>query len=51
MKKDFIDAYIWLYGGTKKHAAEIYKESAESWIRSVIDCYNGLIEQGAKYGD
>ena len=51
MKKDFIEAYIWLYGGTKKHAAEIYKKSAESWIKSVIDLYNGLIEQGAKYGD
>ena len=51
MKKDFIEAYIWLYGGAKKHAAEVFKDSEPGYIASIIECYNGLIEQGAKYGD
>ena len=37
--KQFVDAYIWLFGGTKKAAKEIYRLSSAEYIESVISVY------------
>lgn len=36
MKKKFIDAYVWAYGGSKKKAAKIYKKAPEIFVRAVV---------------
>lgn len=42
-KSTFIAAYQWSYGGTKKHAEQVYKENMAtgntSYIRAIIDGY------------
>lgn len=35
-RKDFIIAYIWMFGTTKKEAKEVYKTASESYIREII---------------
>lgn len=40
-KKNFIDAYIFYYGGTKKNALEAYKSSSEEYVKNLIDGYMG----------
>lgn len=34
--KEFITAYIWFYGTTKKQAIKVYKETDEYYHRDVI---------------
>lgn len=46
---DFVEAYTWLYGGSKKKAESIYRRAMEiadySYIDEVIDCYDGNKEE------
>lgn len=37
MKKTFIDAYIATFGGTKKNANEVYKNSTKEYRKEVIN--------------
>lgn len=43
MKKDFINAYTWMYGSTKKQAEQTYRRAMEiadySYIREIINCF------------
>ena len=39
MKAKFLTAYIYLYGGTKKHAENVYKTASAAYIAAVIDSY------------
>ena len=36
-KADFISAYIYAYGATKKEAANVYKTASAAYISAVID--------------
>lgn len=36
---DFIAAYTWAYGETKKKAREVYKKANEEYKRAIIDEY------------
>lgn len=38
-KEQFIDAYIFFYGGTKKRAREIYKEVSRSFVDALCGGY------------
>lgn len=41
--REFISAYIWMFGGSKKHASCIYKreksEGNEGYIKGIIECW------------
>lgn len=37
--KNFVDAYTWLFGSTKKYAKEIYKNEDKEYIEAVIFAY------------
>ena len=39
MKKRFIDAYIYCYGGTRKQAENVYKNAGSEYIKAVIASY------------
>lgn len=39
MKKDFIEAFVWMYGCTKKQAEIEYNISSENYRIEVIKCY------------
>ena len=39
MKKMFINAYVWMYGGTKKEAAEAYKITDANYCNAIIKCF------------
>lgn len=49
LRKDFIDAYCWMYGSTKKQAKEeldlLMERSEDSYIYGVISCYKNHIKQ------
>ena len=36
MKKTFVDAYIAMFGGTKKNAIEVYKNSTKEYKKELI---------------
>lgn len=42
-KDDFITAYTWMFGETKKKANEVYRRAMEiadySYIKEMINCY------------
>lgn len=42
-KRLFIASYVWMFGSTKKAAAEVYKKhmnvKSTGYIEAVIDCY------------
>ena len=42
-KRMFITAYCWMYGSTKKEAANVYRQKMESgsvgFIEAVIECF------------
>lgn len=40
MKKEFINAYCYLYGATKEQAKRVYKTTDIKYIQAVIDSYN-----------
>lgn len=40
MRKQFIEAYSWMYGTTKKEAADVYKRVPDNYKRAVINSYN-----------
>lgn len=48
MKKDFINAYTWMYGSTKKQAEQTYRRAMEiadyGYIKEIINCF----EENAK---
>ena len=35
----FISAYVWMFGYTKKQAADIYKNASKEYIDSIIESY------------
>lgn len=35
-KNDFIDAYVTMFGGTKREARGVFKSASEEYIKSVI---------------
>lgn len=43
MKKDFITAYTWMYGSTKKQAEGAYRRAMEiadyGYVNEIIDCF------------
>lgn len=43
MKQDFINAYIWMHGSTKKEAEQTYRRAMEiadySYIKETIACF------------
>lgn len=43
MKKNFIDAYTWMYGESKKKAESVYRRAMEiadyGYIQEVISCF------------
>lgn len=36
---EFVDAYKYLFGGTKKAAEKVYKTASESYIKACIDAF------------
>ena len=36
MKKEFIIAYMWMFGATERKAKETYKTSSDCFIKEVI---------------
>ena len=38
-KRLFISAYIWSYGVSKNHAANVYKKASKEYIKAIIDGY------------
>lgn len=40
MKKEFINAYCYLYGATVEQAKRVYKTTDIKYIQAVIDSYN-----------
>ena len=42
-KNQFVDAYVWLYGSTKKEAGKAYSRAMEiadySYIKEIIACF------------
>ena len=38
-QKNFIEAYVWLFGGTKKAAKEIYKKADNDYVSLIIESY------------
>lgn len=38
-KRNFIEAYLWAYGGTKKEAIQTYKESGEDYVNAIIESF------------
>lgn len=41
MKKEFIVAYMWMFGATERKAKEIYKTSSDHFIREVVASFFG----------
>ena len=43
MKKDFITAYTWMYGSTKKQAEGAYRRAMEiadyGYVKEIISCF------------
>lgn len=43
MKNNFMEAYVWMYGSTKKKANEVFRRAMEiadyDYIKEVIACY------------
>ena len=39
MKKRFIDAFIYCYGGTRKEALNVYNSAGIEYIKAVIASY------------
>ena len=39
MKKIFVDAYVWMYGVTKKEAMEAYKTTDANYHDVIIKCF------------
>ena len=39
MKAEFITAYLWAYGGTKAHAAKVYRGADDAYIKELIQLY------------
>ena len=38
-QKEFIAAYVWMYGGTKKAAQDIYKRADPKYIQEIVSAY------------
>lgn len=38
-QKNFVEAFIWLFGGTKKFAKEIYRKAEKEYIDLIIKTY------------
>lgn len=36
MKEDFIKAYVYMYGSTKKKALEVFKTADKSYISAIV---------------
>ena len=49
MKNTFIDAYVWLYGSTKKTAERIYRTAIGCgdyrYVKEVIACFENNSKQ------
>lgn len=45
-KAEFISAYVYMFGGTKKAAGKVYKTADEQYISAIIDGF----KQNAKTG-
>ena len=39
MKEDFIKAYTYMYGSTKKKAFEIYRTADKSYISTIVSAF------------
>ena len=39
MKKMFVDAYVWMYGATKKEAMEVYKITDANYHNVIVKCF------------
>lgn len=54
MKKDFIAAYTWMYGSTKKQAEGAYRRAMEiadyGYVKEIINCFENNAKKEA-YAD
>lgn len=50
MKNDFIIAYCWMYGATKKDALKVYRTANKDYITAVVDGYKNNFKK-AFYND
>lgn len=50
MKNDFIKAFCYCYGVSKKNALSVYKSASIKYIKAVIDSYNNDVKK-AFYND
>lgn len=39
MKKIFVNAYVWVYGTTKKEAMKAYKTTDANYHNAIIKCF------------
>lgn len=51
MKRDFITAYTWMYGGTKKQAEGAFRRAMEiadyGYVREIIGCFENNAKRSA----
>ena len=50
MKQEFLNAYIWMFGATKKEALKAWKQASESYKQAIIEGYHGNAQK-AFYND
>lgn len=45
IKRDFVAAYTWMYGSTKKEAETAFRKAAEiadyGYVKEIIACFEG----------
>lgn len=46
MKEDFIKAYIYMYGSTKKKALEVYNSTDKDYISAIIYAFKRNAKEG-----
>ena len=51
MKRDFVTAYTWMYGGTKKQAECAYRRAMEiadyGYVKEIIACFENNAKKSA----
>lgn len=45
MKNDFITAYTWLYGASKKGAGQVWKTASEEYKKAIIETFENNAKQ------
>lgn len=45
-ENDFVKAYTWMYGTTKKKALEVFKTAHEDYVSSIIYAFRRNAKEG-----